>query len=97
MDPSLNLLTPLEAAAKLNDLGICGKFSLAKLANARSDGTGPPFRKAGRVRVFYEENELLAWAKSRVSGPWTSAAEYKAQKFIEIAKCRAARESGEAA
>jgi hypothetical protein len=97
MESPLILLGPLEAAAKLNEQGTCGKWSPSKLANARSDGTGPPFRKAGRVRVFYEESELLGWARSRVLGPWTSAAEYKAQKFIESAKCRVARESGEAA
>jgi hypothetical protein len=93
MESPLILLDPLATAAKINELGTCGKWSPAKLANARSDGTGPPFRKAGRTRVFYEEGELLAWARSRVSGPWTSAAEYKAQKFVEIAKCRVARES----
>jgi hypothetical protein len=51
-DPSLNLLTPLEAAAKLNELGICGKFSPAKLANARSDGTGPPSARPGESASF---------------------------------------------
>jgi hypothetical protein len=45
--------------------------TLAKLA---SIGGGPLFRKWGR-RPLYAESDLLAWARSRCSGPQSSTSQ----------------------
>lgn len=49
MESPLILLDPLATAAKINELGTCCKWSPAKLANARSDGTGPPSARLGEL------------------------------------------------
>jgi hypothetical protein len=86
----IKLLSPAKAAEKLNETGLCGRVTVKRLANFRSEGRGPPFRKVGKIRVFYDETELLAWVESQISPPLRSAAEFKAQKFIEVGKRQAA-------
>jgi hypothetical protein len=49
----------------------CSAGWLAKLAVV---GGGPTFRKAGRNRIYTEE-DLDAWAQSRMSGPMRSTSE----------------------
>ncbi len=54
--PTINLLTPKEAAKLL-------KVSLSWLAKARKRGDGPSFIKLGKS-IRYGEAALLAWLKS---------------------------------
>lgn len=50
------------------------RCSTAWLAKLRVVGGGPTFRKAGRTPI-YAEDDLDAWARSRLSGPMRSTSE----------------------
>jgi hypothetical protein len=56
------LLTRLEAAATLTDLGY--PTSVGTLAQAAHNGTGPPYEVYMR-HVLYRRGELIAWARQR--------------------------------
>ena len=72
-------LTRREAAEFLTEeLGLpVAPASLAKMASVSSDG--PPYRKFRR-RVIYERDELIEWAKARLSGPRRSSSDTGAPK-----------------
>ena len=65
-------LTRGEAAEFLTDRGY--KTAPRTLAKLASVGGGPVYRSFGR-RVVYAEPDLIAWAKSRTSGPKVSTSE----------------------
>jgi hypothetical protein len=63
---------PAQAAALLREnLGFGAVRSLAKL---RCIGGGPNFHRAGRL-ILYSEDDLLSWARSRLTGPHRSTSE----------------------
>jgi hypothetical protein len=45
--------------------------AVRSLIKWRSTGEGPPYRKFGR-NVLYDQADLVAWAESRISGPYAS-------------------------
>jgi hypothetical protein len=66
------LLDTPRAAKFLTDHGF--RISPATLNTKRSRGGGPKFRRYG-PRVVYEPTELLAWARSDLSGPFSNTSE----------------------
>jgi hypothetical protein len=65
-------LRPSQAADFLREnFGFGAVRSLAKM---RVVGGGPNYHAAGRL-ILYTEAELLAWAKSRLTGPHRSTSE----------------------
>jgi hypothetical protein len=70
-DPKI-LLTPQKAAELLRER--YGFGSVAGLAKWRTAGGGPRFRKLGRA-VLYDRDQVIAWAESRISQPFTSTSE----------------------
>jgi hypothetical protein len=53
------------------------KFGVAALANAATDGTGPPFVKQGRKLVSYHRLDADEWARSRMSRKVRSTSELR--------------------
>jgi hypothetical protein len=65
-------LRPPDAAAFLRKrFGFGAVRSLAKL---RVVGKGPAFRKAGRL-ILYAEDDLVAWANGKLTGPHRSTSD----------------------
>ena len=68
----LQFLRPPQAAAFLREnFGFGAVRSLAKM---RVIGGGPNYHTAGRL-ILYTEADLLAWAKSRLTGPHRSTSD----------------------
>jgi hypothetical protein len=53
------------------------KFGVAALANAATDGTGPPFVKQGRKLVSYHRPDADLWARGRMSRKVRSTSELR--------------------
>jgi hypothetical protein len=64
-----------QAAQFLTDRGF--KTSPATLDTKRTRGGGPRFRRYG-LRIVYEPPELLEWARSYLSEPFTNTSEASA-------------------
>jgi len=69
-------LTRREAAEYLRTVhGM--QFGVAALANAATDGTGPPFTKQGGKLVSYWRLDVDEWARTRMSRKVRSTSELR--------------------
>lgn len=53
------------------------QFGVAALANAATDGTGPPFTKQGGKLVSYWRPDVDEWARTRMSRKVRSTSELR--------------------
>jgi hypothetical protein len=53
------------------------QFGIAALANAATDGTGPPFTKQGGKLVSYWRPDVDEWARTRMSRKVRSTSELR--------------------
>ena len=72
-EPKFHLLRPDQAANFLTAAGF--PTARATLAKLRCVGSGPKFRRFGRL-IVYSPSDLNEWARERISEPLSNTSQY---------------------